>query len=87
LKDASPEGLLAAVLAKWAELVMAKPLIVLFDEVNVLGGPYQFSAALAGVRDLKDYIIVAKGGIAPTPFPCSILKWILRCLPISTKTT
>jgi len=36
--DLHPEGLLRSTLKKWAELVAPKPLIVLFDEVDVLEG-------------------------------------------------
>jgi hypothetical protein len=74
-------------LSKWAELVAPKPLIVLFDEVDVLTGEtlisflrqlrdgfagrgvgkFPTSIALVGMRDLKDYITAAKGGIAPNP--------------------
>jgi hypothetical protein len=36
--DTATEGMVAAALAKWSELVMPKPLIVLFDEIDVLTG-------------------------------------------------
>ncbi|MDR3187566.1 MAG: ATP-binding protein, partial [Prevotellaceae bacterium] len=36
MEDVNPEGLLRATLIKWSELVAPKPLIVLFDEVDVL---------------------------------------------------
>jgi hypothetical protein len=67
--------------------VAPKPLVVLFDEVDVLQGEalisflrqlrggfagrgigkFPTSVALVGMRDLKDYITVGKGGIAPNP--------------------
>ncbi|MDR1666513.1 MAG: AAA family ATPase, partial [Bacteroidales bacterium] len=36
ITERNPEGLLRSTLVKWAELVAPKPLIVLFDEVDVL---------------------------------------------------
>jgi hypothetical protein len=82
-----PSGLLKTALTKWAELVAPRPLIVLFDEVDVLQGeplisflrqlrggfaergPGRFpvSIALVGMRDLKDYITAAKGGVPVNP--------------------
>jgi hypothetical protein len=76
------KSLVQTTLKKWAELVAPRPLIVLFDEVDVLQGDplisflrqlrggfvgrrvgkFPVSIALVGVRDLKDYITVAKGG-------------------------
>jgi len=38
IEDRKPEGLLCATLKRWSELVAPKPLIVLFDEVDVLQG-------------------------------------------------
>ena len=38
IKNRKPEGLLRATLKKWAELVAPKPLVVLFDEVDVIEG-------------------------------------------------
>jgi len=38
IEDRGPEGLLRATLKRWAELIAPKPLIVLFDEVDVLEG-------------------------------------------------
>ena len=38
LENREPEGLLRAVLKRWSELVRPKPLIVLFDEVDVMEG-------------------------------------------------
>jgi hypothetical protein len=68
-------------------LVAPRPLIVLFDEVDVLQGEplisflrqlrsgfasrgpgvFPVSIALVGMRDLKDYITAAKGGIPVNP--------------------
>jgi hypothetical protein len=87
LDDVSTEGLLASALTEWSKLVAPKPLIVLFDEVDVLEGDalisflrqlrngfavrstglFPVSIALVGMRDLRDYITAAKGGIAPNP--------------------
>ena len=81
------EFLLHATMQKWAELVEPKPLVVLFDEADVLEGEalvyflrqlrtgfagrgigkFPVSIALVGMRDLKDYITAAKGGVAPNP--------------------
>jgi hypothetical protein len=78
------KSLLQTTLKTWAELVAPRPLIVLFDEVDVLQGEplisflrqlrggfadrgvgkFPISIALVGMRDLKDYITAAKGGIA-----------------------
>ncbi len=80
-------SLLSAILKNWAKTVAPKPLVVLFDEVDVLVGEalisflrqlrggfaargigrFPVSVALVGMRDLKDYITAAKGGIAPNP--------------------
>jgi hypothetical protein len=80
-------SMLSDTLIRWAELVLPKPLIVLFDEVDVLegealisflrqlrggfasrgAGTFPISIALVGMRDLKDYITVAKDGKAPNP--------------------
>jgi len=82
-----PPSRLLAVLRRWAEMVAPKPLIVLFDEVDVLVGEalisflrqlrdgfaqrgigkFPVSIALVGMRDLKDYIMAAKDGLAPNP--------------------
>jgi hypothetical protein len=87
IDDTSTEGMVASALTKWSALVAPKPLIVLFDEVDVLEGNalisflrqlrggfaargvglFPVSIALVGMRDLKDYITAAKGGIAPNP--------------------
>ena len=81
------EFLLHGTMQKWAELVAPKPLVVLFDEADVLEGEvliyflrqlrdgfagrgigkFPVSMALVGMRDLKDYITAAKGGVAPNP--------------------
>jgi hypothetical protein len=83
----SPMMMLSAMLGDWAKMAAPKPLVVLFDEVDVLEGEtlisflrqlrggfagrgpglFPASIALVGMRDLKDYITVAKGGIAPNP--------------------
>jgi hypothetical protein len=87
LTDTSTEGMLSATLTKWSALIAPKPLVVLFDEVDVMEGNglisflrqlrsgfvsrgpgiFPVSIALVGMRDLKDYITAAKGGIAPNP--------------------
>jgi hypothetical protein len=74
-------------LIHWAELTAPKPLVVLFDEVDVLTGDtlisflrqlrdgfagrgvgkFPTSIALVGMRDLKDYITAAKGGVPVNP--------------------
>jgi hypothetical protein len=81
------EFLLHETMKKWAEQIAPKPLVVLFDETDVLEGEplisflrqlrggfairkpgvFPVSVALVGMRDLKDYITAAKGGIAPNP--------------------
>jgi len=43
IEDREPEGLLRTTLKKWAELVAPQPLIVLFDEVDVLEGETMIS--------------------------------------------
>jgi hypothetical protein len=85
--EGSPLSLLNDILSDWAKKVAPKPLIVLFDEVDVLEGEvmisflrqlrggfasrgvgkFPISIALVGLRDLKDYITVTKGGKAPNP--------------------
>ncbi|GHV32700.1 hypothetical protein AGMMS4952_23560 [Spirochaetia bacterium] len=87
LKTAASSSMLSDVLINWAELVAPKPLVVLFDEVDVLvdetlisflrqlrggfagrgAGIFPISISLVGMRDLKDYITAAKGGMAPNP--------------------
>jgi hypothetical protein len=81
------KNLMQTTLKKWAELVAPRPLIVLFDEVDVLQGEplisflrqlrggfadrgvgkFPVSIALVGMRDLKDYITAAKGGVPVNP--------------------
>jgi hypothetical protein len=83
----TPASMLSSALVNWAELTAPKPLIVLFDEVDVLTGAalisflrqlrdgfadrgvgkFPVSIALVGMRDLKDYITAAKGGILVNP--------------------
>ncbi|WP_041611702.1 ATP-binding protein [Treponema primitia] len=87
IEDETPQSRLNSILANWAKLVAPKPLIVLFDEVDVLTGDalisflrqlrdgfasrsvgkFPVSIALVGMRDLKDYITAAKGGIPVNP--------------------
>jgi len=43
LTDARPGSMLDAILGKWAELVAPKPLVVLFDEVDVMEGETMIS--------------------------------------------
>jgi hypothetical protein len=83
----SPELLLYQTMRKWAGLVAPKPLIVLFDEADVLEGEvvisflrqlrsgfperkpgdFPISIALVGMRDLKDYLTMAKDGRPVNP--------------------
>jgi hypothetical protein len=85
--DASPMMMLGNILGNWAKLVAPRPLIILFDETDVLiegtlisflrqlrggfadreVGKFPVSIALVGMRDLKDYITAAKGGIPVNP--------------------
>ncbi|MDR1923664.1 MAG: PD-(D/E)XK nuclease domain-containing protein, partial [Planctomycetaceae bacterium] len=86
-----PEGgcgsMLFDILSQWAAIAAPKPLIVLFDEVDVLEGDvmvsflrqlrdgfavrgvgnFPTSIALVGMRDLKDYLVTAKGGKPVNP--------------------
>ncbi|MFP3043954.1 ATP-binding protein [Treponema primitia] len=82
-----PSSMLNETLVNWAKLVAPKPLIILFDEVDVLTGDalisflrqlrdgfadrgvgkFPVSIALVGMRDLKDYITAAKGGVPVNP--------------------
>jgi hypothetical protein len=86
-EDRTSLYMLNTLLSDWAKLVAPKPLVVLFDEVDVLVGEtmvsflrqlrdgfasrgvgtFPVSIALVGMRDLKDYITLSKGGIAPNP--------------------
>jgi hypothetical protein len=79
--------MLSDILGDWAKLVAPKPLVVLFDETDVLVegtlisflrqlrggfagrgvGKFPVSIALVGMRDLKDYITAAKGGVPVNP--------------------
>jgi len=87
LPSGDAEFLLHRTMQTWAELVAPKPLVVLFDETDVLEGEaliyflrqlrtgfadrgvgkFPVSVALVGMRDLKDYVTAAKGGVAPNP--------------------
>jgi len=80
--DTAPGVALASSMQTLAQQVAPKPLVVFFDEVDVLEGEtlvsflrqlrhgfsgrgvglFPVSIALAGMRDLKDYIILAKDG-------------------------
>ena len=71
-------------LHQWAVLIAPKPLVVLFDEVDVLQdqalvsflrqlrsgfskraiGVFPISIALVGMRDLRDYLVRSKDGVA-----------------------
>jgi hypothetical protein len=75
------------ILKDWAVLVAPRPLVVLFDEVDVLQdqalvsflrqlrggfaargvGLFPVSVALVGMRDLRDYLIRSKDGVAFNP--------------------
>jgi len=75
------------ILKDWAALVAPKPLVVLFDEVDVLQdqalvsflrqlrggfaargvGLFPVSVALVGMRDLRDYLVRSKEGVALNP--------------------
>jgi hypothetical protein len=64
LEEKDPDGLLRTTLIRWSELVAPKPLIVLFDEVDVMEG----EALISFLRQLR-------GGFAsrgPGLFPISI---------------
>ncbi|MBF0502944.1 MAG: AAA-like domain-containing protein [Candidatus Riflebacteria bacterium] len=87
IPSTSPASMLSEMLTNWAEIVAPKPLIVLFDEVDVLRdqsmisflrqlrsgfatrgvGKFPVSAALVGMRDLRDYLIHSKDGVAINP--------------------
>ena len=78
---------LSRILTDWAALVAPKPLVVLFDEVDVLQdqamisflrqlrggfarrgiGQFPVSVALVGMRDLRDYLVQSKDGVALNP--------------------
>ncbi|MDR1315477.1 MAG: PD-(D/E)XK nuclease domain-containing protein [Spirochaetales bacterium] len=87
ITTAVPNSMLSGILMNWAKLTAPKPLIVLFDEVDVLQGQslisflrqlrggfaergigkFPVSIALVGMRDLKDYITMAKEGVPVNP--------------------
>ena len=87
LPQAEPASALSAILKDWAALVAPKPLVVLFDEVDVLQdqalvsflrqlrggfamrgiGTFPVSMALVGMRDLRDYLVRSKDGVALNP--------------------
>jgi hypothetical protein len=87
VKTQAINSMITEVLANWSGLIAPKPLVILFDEVDVLEGEslisflrqlrggfasrgvgkFPVSVALVGMRDLKDYITAAKGGVAPNP--------------------
>jgi len=82
-----PETLFADAIKELARMAAPKPLVILFDEVDVLEGPslirflrllragfsnrgvgvFPISIALVGMRDLKDYITMAKDGVRVNP--------------------
>jgi hypothetical protein len=82
-----PETRFADTLTHLSKIVAPKPLVILFDEVDVLendplvrflrllragfatrgAGKFPVSIALAGMRDLKDYLIKAKDGKPVNP--------------------
>jgi hypothetical protein len=61
IEDNSTEGMLAATLTKWAGLVVPKPLIVLFDETDVLEG----EALISFLRQLRGGFAARGIGIFP----------------------
>jgi hypothetical protein len=87
LSTVAPLMALSQIMADWAALVAPKPLVVLFDEVDVLRdhalvsflrqlrggfavrgvGKFPVSVALVGMRDLRDYLIQSKDGVALNP--------------------
>ncbi|MBF0544471.1 MAG: ATP-binding protein [Candidatus Riflebacteria bacterium] len=87
IPDVTPVSVLKGTLQQWAAIVAPKPLIVLFDEVDVLQdqslvsflrqlrsgfadrgvGLFPVSIALVGMRDLRDYLIRLKDGVALNP--------------------
>ncbi|MEI6388187.1 MAG: ATP-binding protein [Spirochaetota bacterium] len=87
LPKAEPASALSAILKEWAALVAPRPLVVLFDEVDVLQdqamvsflrqlrggfamrgiGTFPVSVALVGMRDLRDYLLRSKDGVALNP--------------------
>jgi hypothetical protein len=87
LRTSATNSMLSDILIDWAKLLAPKPLVVLFDETDVLVegtlisflrqlrggfttrgiGTFPTSIALVGMRDLKDYIIAAKGDMHVNP--------------------
>ncbi len=87
LPTVSPGSMVDKILGDWAALVAPRPLVVLFDEVDVLQdqalvsflrqlrggfamrgiGTFPVSVALVGMRDLRDYLIRSKDGVALNP--------------------
>jgi hypothetical protein len=87
LPDIEPTNALSRILTDWSALVAPKPLVVLFDEVDVLQdqamisflrqlrggfarrgiGQFPVSVALVGMRDLRDYLVKSKEGVALNP--------------------
>jgi hypothetical protein len=87
IENVSPMMMLSVMLGNWAKMTAPKPLVVLFDEADVLQGQalisflrqlrggfagrgigkFPVSIALVGMRDLKDYITMAKGGVPVNP--------------------
>jgi hypothetical protein len=103
LKTAAVNSMLSDILINWSALATPKPLVVLFDEVDILEGEtlisflrqlrggfagrgpgfFPVSIALAGMRDLKDYITAAKGGVYPNPgSPFNIKRGLLRAFQL-----
>jgi hypothetical protein len=80
-------SMLSEILISWSELCAPKPLVVLFDEVDVIQdhamisflrqlrggfaargiGKFPVSIALVGMRDLRDYLVKSKDGVAINP--------------------
>jgi hypothetical protein len=87
MPDAPVPMQLDRILSDWAALVAPKPLVVLFDEVDVLQdqalvsflrqlrggfarrgvGEFPSSIVLVGMRDLRDYLVRSKDGVALNP--------------------
>jgi hypothetical protein len=79
--------MLSDTLHQWSVLIAPKPLVVLFDEVDVLQdqamisflrqlrsgfskrgvGVFPISVVLVGMRDLRDYLVRSKDGVALNP--------------------
>ena len=72
LEDVDPAGMLFNILANWSRAVDPKPLIVLFDEVDVLEG----NAMISFLRQLRDGF----AGRAVGKFPVSIVLVGMRDL-------